>query len=300
MKHILLFLSFLLSVSLSAQDIKTFVSHQMTEYPKSHLLDLYKSCFQDYMGAEHLVSDIEGVKAYLEEELNATDINDLPEWYHEPCGIKGRYVRVSLRAVKEGLITEDMLLDAFVRSANTKRPNVKSWSRRWHKIISTIDKMNLNLPGYDMEKQFLDSILSVGKNAVSHSADYREAYHPHYRIVERHIFEKELKPLIEKGKTHGLLAPIKKDVFQEHSPNVFLLMYDAEIGKEPLLKAIKEYKCEIVYDYGIINGMALKKPDDKTLEETMQYFKSVKGVTNVEYDHVYRLTDPVKPRLEIK
>lgn len=77
-------------------------------------------------------------------------------------------------------------------------------------------------------------------------------------------------------------------------------MYDAEIGKEPLLKAIKDYKVEIIYDYNIINGMALKKPEDKTLEETMQYFKSVKVVTNVEYDHVIHLTDPVKPRLEIK
>ena len=300
MKHVLLFLSLLLSVSLSAQDIKTFVSHQMAVYPKSHLLDLYKSCFQDYMGAEHLVSDRERVKAYLDEELTTADIEDLPEWFYEPCGIKGRYVRVSLRSVKEGLITEDMLLDAFIRSANTKRPSVKSWSRRWHKIIGAIDKMNLDLPDYDMEKQFLDSILYVGKYAISHSADYREAYHPHYRIVERHIFEKELKPLIENGKTHRLFAPIKKDVLPEHSPNVFLVMYDTEIGKEPLLKAIKEYKCEIVYDYGIINGMALKKAEDKTLEETMQYFKNVKGVTNVEYDHIIRLTDPVKPKSEIK
>ena len=300
MKHLLLFLSILLSVSVSAQDIKTFVSHQMTEYPKSHLLDLYKSCFQDYMGAEHLVSDRERVKTYLDEELTTVGIDDLPEWFYEPCGIKGRYVRVSLRAVKEGLITEDMLLAAFIRSANTKRPSVKSWRRKWHKIIGTIDRMKLNLPDYDREKQFLDSLLSVGKYAISHSSDYREAYHPHYRIVKRRIFEKELKPLMEKGKTHGLLAPINKDVFPEHSPNVFLLMYDAEIGKEPLLKAIKEYKCEIVYDYGIINGIALKKPDGKTLEETMLYFKSVKGVTNVEYDHIIRLTDPVKPKLEIK
>ena len=297
MKHILLFLSFLLSVSLSAQDIKAFVSRQMAEYPKSHLLDLYKSCFQDYMGAEHLVSDQERVKAYLDEELTTADIDELPDWYYESCGIKGRYVRVSLRTVKEGLISEDVLLDAFIQSANTKRPSVKSWSRKWHNIIGTIDKMGLNLPDYDMEKQFLDSILSVGKYAISHSASYREAYHPHYRIVERHIFEKELKPLIDKGKTHGLPAPIKKDVLPEHSPNVFLLMYDVEVGKGPLMKAIKEYKCEIVYDYGIINGMALKKPEDKTFEETMQYFKTVKGVTNVEYDHIIRLTDPVKPKL---
>ena len=87
---------------------------------------------------------------------------------------------------------------------------------------------------------------------------------------------------------------------QEHSPNVFLVMYDEKVGKEHLQKAIKEYKCEIVYDYGMINGMALKKPEDKTLEETMQYFRGVKGVLTVEYDHIIRLTDPVKPRLEVK
>lgn len=98
-----------------------------------------------------------------------------------------------------------------------------------------------------------------------------------------------------------LPMPIQESKYApEHSPNVFLLMYDAEVGKEPLLKAIKEYKCEIVYDYRIISGMALKKPEDKTLEETMQYFKTVKGVTNVEYDHITRLTDPVKPKLEIQ
>ena len=93
---------------------------------------------------------------------------------------------------------------------------------------------------------------------------------------------------------------MEQKIVPEHSPNVFLIMYDAKTGKEPLLEAIKEYKCEIIYDYGTINGMALRKPEDKTLEETMQYFKKVKGVTNVEYDHIIRLTDPVKPKLEIK
>ena len=194
MRIILLSLSLLLSAVVSAQDIQPFIRQQMALYPKSHLLDIYKSCFQDYMGAEHLVSDRERAKAYLDEELNTTEIESLPQWYYEPCGTKGRYIRVSLRTVKEGLITEDMLLDAFIRSANAKRPSVKSWRRKWHKIIGTIDKMNLNLPDYDREKQFIDSILSVGKYAISHSSDYREAYHPHYRIVERRIFENELKP----------------------------------------------------------------------------------------------------------
>ena len=83
-------------------------------------------------------------------------------------------------------------------------------------------------------------------------------------------------------------------------PSVLIIMYDQETGKGPLLKAVKEYKAEVIYDYSIIPGMAIKKPDEKTLEETMLYFKKVKGVVSVEYDHVYHLTDPVKPKIEIE
>ena len=46
-------------------------------------------------------------------------------------------------------------------------------------------------------KQFIDSILTVGRYAISHSPEYREAYRPHYRIVERSIFEREILPQIE-------------------------------------------------------------------------------------------------------
>jgi uncharacterized membrane protein YsdA (DUF1294 family) len=99
-------------------------------------------------------------------------------------------------------------------------------------------------------------------------------------------------------------VPVPKQVvhkeIQEHSPDVFLVTYDENVGKQPLLDAIKEYGVEIKYDYKIINGMALVKPTNKTLEETMQYFRNVKGVKTVEYDHIIRLTDPVKPRLEVK
>ena len=194
---ILLSFSLMLSIFASAQDIQTFVQKQMETYPKSRLLDIYKSCFQDYMGAEHLVSDRQRVKAYLDEELQSSSLDSLMTWLYEPCGVDGRYVRVSIRAIKEGLIKEDMLLDAFIRSANTsERPSVESWCDRWHVIIGTIEQMQLQLPNYDKDKQFIESILSAGKYAISHSPEYREAYHPHYRIVEKGIFEREIKPLI--------------------------------------------------------------------------------------------------------
>lgn len=198
-KQMTIAIMLLISITAMAQDIENFVSNQMQTYSKSRLLDIYKSCFQDYMGAEHLVSDRQRVKAYLDEELNTTSLDDLMPWYYEPCGIEGNYVRVSLRTVKEDIIQENLLLDAFIRSANNKeRPSVDSWREQWHKFIGTIEQMNLNLPSYSEDKQFIDSILSAGKYAISHSPDYREAYHPHYRIVERNIFEREIKPKIER------------------------------------------------------------------------------------------------------
>ena len=149
MKVILFFCAMLFPYMLPAQDIHGFVSRQIATYPESRLLDIYKSCFQDYMGAEHLVSDRQMVKAYLDEELQTTSLDDLMPWYYESCGINGQYIRVSIRAIKENLITDDMLLDAFIRSANSeKRPSVESWRDQWHKIIGTIDQMELGLANY--------------------------------------------------------------------------------------------------------------------------------------------------------
>ncbi len=207
-KGLLFSIALIMSIAISGQEsgedqlsIEGFVNRQMQNYPKSRLLDIYKSCFQDYMGAEHLVSDRQRVKAYLDEELNTTSLDNLMPWYYEPCGIDSSYYRVSIKAIKEGFITEDQLLDAFIRSANSEtRPSVESWSDRWYMIIDTIDRMKLDMPNYQEDKQFIDSVLSVGKYAISHSPDYREAYHPHYRIVERSIFEKEIKHLIEPQK----------------------------------------------------------------------------------------------------
>ena len=192
-------IAILCALTLHTQNIEKFVKWQMESYPESRLLDIYKSCFQDYMGAEHLVTDSERVKAYLDEELATTSLDDLLPWSYEPCGIDSNYYRVSIRTIKENSISEEMLLDAFVRSANSvERPSVESWRDRWHVIIGSIDQMNLALPHYEEDKQFIDSIISAGKYAISHSPEYREAYRPHYRIVEKGIFEREIKPRIDR------------------------------------------------------------------------------------------------------
>ena len=168
----------------------------LEQYPEARLLDIYKSCFQDYMGAEHLVGDTASALSYLEQELATTSADELMPWYSESCGVEGRYVRVSLRAVHEGLISGESLLNAFISSANVERPSVESWRERWQQMIDVIDHMNLSLAHYQEDKQFIESVLAQGKYAISHSPEYREAYKPHYRIVRRDIFTQEIAPLL--------------------------------------------------------------------------------------------------------
>ena len=44
----------------------------------------------------------------------------------------------------------------------------------------------------------LDSLLSEVHLMMHHSRAFEEAYHPHYRIIAKDIFESELKPLIDR------------------------------------------------------------------------------------------------------
>lgn len=179
---------------IQGQEVEKFVAGQLEQYPKARLLDIYKSCFQDYMGAEHLVGDTASARRYLEQELAETQGIQLPDWYYEPCGVEGRHVRVSLRAVHDGYLTADKLLEAFIGSANADRPTVEQWAALWHEMIGRIDRMGLNLPDYEQDREFIEQVLARGKYAISHSPDYREAYAPHYRIVARDIFERDIVP----------------------------------------------------------------------------------------------------------
>lgn len=95
----------------------------------------------------------------------------------------------------------------------------------------------------------------------------------------------------ENGRVH-----VRKEI-GEFAPNILLVMVDAEVGKEPLRKAVEKYGATIVYDYNIVSGMAIRIPDGGNIHKAMTYFKNVEGVVSVERDRIRRLTDPVKPKI---
>lgn len=163
-------------------------------HPQMTMQDVYKSFYQDRFGAEHMISDTTTMREYLTYELTVAADDTVSNPYYEPVGAQGRYIRVYLRCVNEGKLSSEQLLDAFIRSAQPADQPQQSWADEWVYIEQATRQAGIAFT--DKESRFFrqaaDSLW-----AVHHSDVYRNAYHPHYRIVERTIFENELKPLIE-------------------------------------------------------------------------------------------------------
>ncbi len=190
-KNLLLILALTCSFSLFGQSIDTIamrsaIERQLATYPESTLQDIYKSFYQEHFGPGHIISDTASARRYLMRELSEMSKTASP--YFEPTGSQGDYIRVYLSAVADSLITAEQLLDAFARSANSWQEPTVSWMEKWETIISIIQANKIELEGFETDLPLLTEA-ARNNQAVHHSRRYNEAYRPHYRIVERGIFE---------------------------------------------------------------------------------------------------------------
>lgn len=194
---ILLMLSTHILYAQSTSEIRSSIENQMKLHPMSQLRDIYKSCFQDVYGPGHIISDTVQAGQYLRSELAQT--NDTIGRYYEPVGIENNFYRVNLSVIKDNVIPYDLFFSAFVRSVNGIKPiPVADWAKQWALIESEVSKMNLNLPNFSADSAAIAQLLQQGKYAFDHSQAFRDAYNPHYRIVSKEIFEKELLPYISR------------------------------------------------------------------------------------------------------
>ena len=82
------------------------------------------------------------------------------------------------------------------------------------------------------------------------------------------------------------------------APDTLIILYDGSVGKEPLLEAVRRCGADVLYDYSIITGLAVRLPEGMDLTEATSFFLKVEGVLSVERDRIYQLPAPVTPSLE--
>lgn len=201
-KSVFLLLSILLYTSLQAVEkdvfneaVRNAVARQMKAYPKSTLKDLYKNFFQDKFGPGHIISDTTSAGNYLRREL--ASYSEIEGEIAEPTGWEGNFYRVNLSVIKEGKIPYQTYFDAFIRSVQGIQPvAVSDWKKEWQAIELIIRSMNLSLPGYADDRKEIEERLERGEYVGHHSKVFEETYSPHYRIISKQIFEKELQPML--------------------------------------------------------------------------------------------------------
>lgn len=176
--------------------IRQSVERQMERYPHSTLRDLYKNYFQDRFGPGHIIADEKAADNYLRYELKNSATMEGNDY--EPTGYEERFMRVNLSVIADGRVPYDKYLSAFVRSVNGIEPiTIEQWREEWAVIDEVINKMNFNLPNYEADRAEIWALLERGEYVMHHSKLFEQHYDPHYRIIEREIFQREILPLIE-------------------------------------------------------------------------------------------------------
>ncbi|MBQ3174322.1 MAG: hypothetical protein IJB56_08520 [Alistipes sp.] len=170
----------------------------LDSYPEAKLQDVYKSMFQGRFGVAHMLGSREAVEAYIEREVQLCEgeiVKDggVAECYLEPCGWRGDYVRVDLRAVCDGVMTVKELADIFVCSAAyaplADDVALEVWAEEWNTILEVCHPRLRVIDGFERDSMLLAELIAGGEYVVHHSRRYNECYAPHYRIVHCSLLE---------------------------------------------------------------------------------------------------------------
>jgi len=156
--------------------IENVLHSHFSRYSALQIQDVYKLLHQAALGSEHAVSDPEIARNWLTRELSEMGEGP-PEPLIDPISPKGKIVRVHLRPFVVAGHDPDVLLDAFVRTANEHHGDLRLLEQLWQAAIATT-----KFPVEEME-EFIRSMREQDYPAVHHSYEYEKLYRPAYRIL---------------------------------------------------------------------------------------------------------------------
>jgi len=201
MKYIFLFIFALLTIksySYSSYKNLSILIKQIENHPKQTLQDVYKSCYQDEYGPGHLIPNETTAINSLLQEINSIEEDYNPITLFEETGLNGNYLRVDLTLIQKEVVPFFVLFRALIISANIgSQKTDDDWSNIWTEIVDEIRNSTLTFENFEEDVVRLDEISKSKDKVVHHSELYENTYHPHYRIIEKSVFEKYIKPFIK-------------------------------------------------------------------------------------------------------
>lgn len=150
-------------------------------YPAMMPCDAVKLIYQATFGVGHLLADEETVRACIEEERLLLPADIAPGQITEDIG--GGFARFYLK--REMDTVNSWLVGTLFLEAGTQCTGTDEQFFERLDILRALMEENIFPFGTDELEAYLASYLAGGIRAVSHSEEYRAAYHPAYRVVSR-------------------------------------------------------------------------------------------------------------------
>lgn len=156
---------------------REFLLDQWARHPASRLQDLRKALYQSTFGCGHLVDDPSAAADWIRREAeHAPDCREM-----EP--LDGPWCRAPLGILSEGL-TPETLAAAFAQSAAMPGEDIPALEDRLAVLMGLIREGTLPFDPAAAAAE-IAAWRAAGFPACHHSEDYRNAYHPAYRVLHK-------------------------------------------------------------------------------------------------------------------
>jgi hypothetical protein len=170
--------------------MRRILNAHAARYPHWALDDLYKLLHQAAMGSEHAVSDEAHARDWLTRELAGLGAGP-EEPLIDPISPASEVVRVHLRPYVRRQLEEELLLEAFIRTA---REFQGSADRIVEYAETAADLAREGPLRFDSDElaEFVARMKKAGFPPVHHSPAFEAEYLPAYRVVARHELPPEI------------------------------------------------------------------------------------------------------------
>ena len=165
------------------EELRAILLAHAKRYPLMQPRDAVKLIYQNEFGGGHLIRDEQACLNYLRQEYASAEKDPTAALYED---IGNGIVRVNLAAVKP----EDLeqLGREFIRSAAEHTGTMDSFMKKLDILCQLVEEGIFSF-GIQELKIYLSEYIHSGCPMVSHSAQYRQAYQPAYRIVSISTFK---------------------------------------------------------------------------------------------------------------
>ena len=150
--------------------------------------DAYKLIYQSVFGIGHIIVNPELARKYLEQEFDSVCAID-NERLIENISISGEIVRLNLRPYKYRNGSIYRLFQAMLRTAGEISGSREDFLERWNDFKQAVINGKLNFDKKEL-KIIDDRVRAENYPAMHHSAAYKEANQPAYRVLKSDLTKK--------------------------------------------------------------------------------------------------------------